>query len=79
MGTFIEERCDTSNGQYEIKANWLYTAYREWANSTGEFAVSNKRFSNALIERGFQRVKASTIKYKGLRLNTQEDTRFLDN
>ncbi|MCH7510216.1 MAG: hypothetical protein IIB68_10340 [Proteobacteria bacterium] len=79
LGTFLEERCDISNKEYEIKANWLYTAYREWANSTGEFAVSNKRFSNALIERGFLRVKASTIKYKGLRLNTQDDPRYLDN
>jgi len=51
-----------------IKAGALYAAYRQWCEDNGHHPVSSKRFGMALGERGFERVKQSTIHWRGIGL-----------
>jgi len=56
IGLFLETKC-VLEGQ--STASELYKAYRDWAEHSGEFEMSQRRFSNALSERGFQKVRQS--------------------
>lgn len=67
LGMFIAERCEEADEALE-NASDLYRAYRHWADEVGEFIVSQKRFSTALSEKGYVKLKSSTIAYRGLRL-----------
>jgi putative DNA primase/helicase len=67
LGTFIAERCEERTDAIETAAD-LYAAYRHWSEDAGEFTVSQRRFSLALGERGLEKVKSSSISYRGLRL-----------
>lgn len=51
IGAFLEDRCELANG-FSVPATDLYRAYREWAEATGEYVLSQIRFSRALEERG---------------------------
>lgn len=52
VGRFIDERCIT--GQYvQARAQQLYATYHQWAESGGERPISQRIFSERLIERGF--------------------------
>jgi putative DNA primase/helicase len=54
IGRFIENCCTTlPNGQ--VTARSLYTAYRKWAEESGEKAEPEKTFSDRMQERNFQK------------------------
>lgn len=67
---WIDDACDQLPSYQEpIKA--LYASYRRWAEHAGERVLGSKRFSQALAERGFQRVKmgaGDSRGFGGLRL-----------
>jgi putative DNA primase/helicase len=66
IGLFLETKC-VLEGQCTASA--LYKAYRDWAEHSGEFQMSQRRFSNALSERGFQKVRHSAgNEWKGIGL-----------
>jgi len=68
LGSFFDDCCVlTANA--DVKAGDLYTTYRGWAEANGEQPLNNKRFGQALTERGFTRYKASGYpRYGGIRL-----------
>lgn len=71
MGSFIEEKC-VRKGQ--VTASDMYKAYRDWAEHGGEFELNQRRFSNALIERGFEKARRNTgFVWKGIRLIEGDD------
>jgi putative DNA primase/helicase len=52
LGTFIDECCVTGTA-YQVLFADLYAAYKRWAESTGEYVVSQRKFGTRLSDRGF--------------------------
>lgn len=63
IGAFLDDCCDTG-AEFEVPAGDLYAAYRRWAESGGEFVLSQSAFGRRLDEKGFG-VRKSGIKYRG--------------
>ena len=56
LGRFLEE-CTVSGEQLKVKARKLYERYAEWTKTTKEFTYTEKRFSQAMRERGVASAK----------------------
>ena len=63
---FLRDMCES--GDYEVSAQKLRQAYVRWCTEVGQRPMDLKRFSHALIDRGFKKFKRSTVFYSGLRL-----------
>jgi putative DNA primase/helicase len=61
LGRWIEDRCTTSNGSWTA-AGELFANYHEWCEETGEHGGSQKRFTQQLEARGFERQRTSRAK-----------------
>jgi putative DNA primase/helicase len=69
IGQWLEERC-IIDPTATTQSRELHENYRQWSGAEIGFAVSPKKFSQALIERGFkpvEKVLSSTMN-RGLRL-----------
>ena len=64
--TWMEECCQSKpRTGAETKASSLYSSYRHWAIENGEWAMSQRIFSNKLSEKGYKKIerdKVSSIK-----------------
>ena len=58
LAQWIEECCAIDPIYYDTVAN-LFPNWRVWAENAGEFVGSQKRFSQALDDRGYQRQRES--------------------
>ncbi len=68
LGRWLDESCERSTNHSETTAA-LYGAWKSWAEASGEFAGSKKRFSENLTSRGFQLYRDRTARgFRGLRL-----------
>lgn len=68
---FLEECCETGQGFTE-KSGELYSAYRGYAQSVGEYARSTTDFYTALEQAGFTRRKTNAgIKVFGLKIKEE--------
>jgi P4 family phage/plasmid primase-like protien len=69
LGGFLEDRCDVGDGLEDVMAA-LYTDYVDWAHLNGEYVVTQRKFGDALAERGFapRRGTAGQRMRVGLRL-----------
>jgi len=56
VGAFLETETEGGTGQW-VEASVLYERYKEWCKQAGEYAVSQRRFGQAMTERGFERGK----------------------
>jgi putative DNA primase/helicase len=57
IGAFFSERCE--DGEHKVYALELYSAYKSWAEATGEHPLSQKRLGTTLTERGYQSDRCS--------------------
>lgn len=62
IGTWLAERCNLDRSLWG-SSSALYVAWKAWAERNGEFAGSQRRFSQGLLGRGF--VKHDTMHGKG--------------
>ena len=53
LGRWLDECCDTGASYIEVTGQ-LFASWKSWAEAGGEYVGSSKRFSDALINRGFQ-------------------------
>jgi putative DNA primase/helicase len=53
MLTWLDERCIVSPMAGTTKSSELYQDFKEWAEKAGEYCGSQKRFSQELVDRGF--------------------------
>lgn len=54
LGSFLAAKTDlVPNG--EARAAELYAAYRQWTEANGEYQMTEKDFSSALVDRGFEK------------------------
>lgn len=67
IGEFIEQRCIVAP-EWSAKARELYHAYTAWCDDTGERPKTQTEFGTRLGERGFSRVKAGTVFWRGLKV-----------
>jgi putative DNA primase/helicase len=78
VGSWIADCCEKQKSA-ETLLSTLFTSYKAWAEANEEYVVSNKKFANALEDRGFQSRK--TMKGKvvmGLRMITGEEKSYRD-
>ena len=67
IGHFIDERCEVSDPDALEEVQALFASWREWAENSGEFVGSAKRFSQALAARKFVRTEHPTTRRKSFR------------
>lgn len=73
IGDFLDESCVLARDA-RTKAGSLYAAYQAWAEAHGEHAWTQRRFGEALSERGLERRKSDGTKIYlgiGLRAGTE--------
>ena len=58
MGRWIDERCVLSTSAKSLTAE-LFNDWKQWADGTGEFVGSQRRFSDLLITRGIDKWRNS--------------------
>lgn len=73
IGNWLNQCC-VLGAEHEAQSTKLYESYREWATDNGFRAVSQRKLSNSLKERGFQSVKRSSSCWLGLGLNNDYST-----
>ncbi len=72
MATFIEEVCEV-NPTFESSSGDLYKAFKQWADTNGEYVMSNQMFGRRLSERGYeQRKTGGLIRRRGIRLRSAD-------
>ena len=69
--TWMDECCDPKpRAGVETKASSLYGCYRKWAIENGEWAMSQRIFSNKLSEKGYKKIRKQQGQfYQGIRLS----------
>ncbi len=67
VGLFIEECC-IEDSKYKIAATELYSVYKKWCESTGEYELSQREFGKRLREKGFTSVKSGVYYWFGIGL-----------
>ncbi len=68
LGSFLIEQCDHGE-RLTVQAVDLYMRYKEWAKHNGEYIVNQRKFGQAMAERGFQKIESNAIWYVGLQLS----------
>ena len=72
IGRFIEECCVVGNA-FSARASYIYSAYRQWTEKSGEKIVaSDREFSARLISRNYQKRDTNIgHRYDGIGLRTE--------
>ena len=75
LGSWLSEAVELGP-QHKCLSTGAYVAFKRWAESAGEHTMSQKRFVQALKERGFDAKKYGGKRYLfGLQLKASEDDR----
>lgn len=71
LGAFVESRLITHDETFRSPVQSLYQAYRAWAKDVGiQQPMTEKSFSQAMAERGFQRYRTKTDRgFVGVQVN----------
>lgn len=70
---FIDARCTTGT-EKRAKGSVLYAAYKVWAETTGEFVISERDFGNAMSDRGYSRYRKKNERgWAGIALTAAEE------
>lgn len=69
LGAWMDDRITLASPDYKTLIGDLYLDFKRWAEKQGEFVLSQKRFSQKVEDRGFQRYRDSKGRYfKGIDL-----------
>jgi putative DNA primase/helicase len=60
LAAFLDERTTTAP---EVAAGQLYEAYKAWAESNGEHAMTGQMFGRRMAERGFDKYRRGSLTY----------------
>jgi putative DNA primase/helicase len=70
LTTWIEDKCDRNPIAKETSTD-LFLSWKNWADAAGEPSGTQRRFSQKLEERGFEKVKDRYGRsFQGLRLQS---------
>lgn len=71
LGRWLADACERGANHAETLAA-LFASWKTWAEASGEFVGSSRRFSDALVNRGFERDRSNSNRcFLGLRLRPQ--------
>jgi len=70
--SWLEDRAVVSPQAGCTKSSVLYQDYKKWAERTGEFCGSQKRFSQDLVDRGFNIRRSMGKVVDGIQLRTED-------
>lgn len=75
LGTFIEERCDTSTPTEFASATELYDAYKEWCQDTGERALTQRALAPRWRDHGLETFKGPRGRsfWLGIRVTARDE------
>jgi putative DNA primase/helicase len=71
LGLFLTDRCATGTADEMVEVRDLFSSWKEWAEAAGEFVGSDKRFSQQMDGRGYQRCHQPVTRracFQGIRL-----------
>lgn len=69
---FLDECTDDTDPDYRAGARDLYRAYHAWSTGAGEYAISERKFSEAMAERRIRKHRGEAgNQYHGLRLTVE--------
>ena len=66
LGNWIDECCEVCPQAGPTKSSVLYQSYKQWAETANERVMSNRKFSEALEERGFQKRTSQCSVFDGI-------------
>jgi P4 family phage/plasmid primase-like protien len=66
LGRWIKERCYLNQSSTALTSD-LYDDWREWCGEAGEFVVSQKKFSQAVRSRGFEKWRSPMTGRQGFK------------
>jgi putative DNA primase/helicase len=70
---FIDALC-TTGAEKRTKGSKLYAAYKQWAETAGEFVLSERDFGNAMSDRGYPRYRTKSERgWDGIGLAAAEE------
>ena len=73
LANFIFTKCVEGPG-IRVHSAPLYNAYKDWCDETGEFKLTQTRFSTRLKERGYEKKKVEQgIMWIGIGLKWDDD------
>jgi putative DNA primase/helicase len=78
LGRFLDA-CTEIDSAAEVSSTRLYGAYGGWARTEGMKPWTQTYFGTSMRERGFDRVKKSSMFFRGLRLNAVGEEYFAPN
>ena len=67
LGSFLQECCMVGP-EFKVRAGELYSAYKNYCETSGEFTLSQKRFGAHLTEKGYRKYTSNGVWYEGLGL-----------
>jgi prophage antirepressor-like protein len=73
LATFAEERL-LRRPNVMTTATVIYNAYKDWAQESGQFVMSESGFGKAMSRMGFDKTKSNRIYYRGVTLKPAEMT-----
>lgn len=76
LGRFLS-LCTEPDPQSRIKSSELHEVFAAWCKAAGEKEWSPVGFSNALIDKGYSKVRSDGMRWEGLRL-TRQASDFVD-
>ena len=72
LDRWLDERCRQTTNGFETSAD-LYASWKAWAGAAGEFVGSQKRFSQGLSARNFEKWREPGTGRRGFRGLTLND------
>ena len=72
IAAFLSEQC-LKDTQCSVQSTSLYNSYATWAERSGEFKLSQKKFGGQMTERGFDRYQNNGVWYRGIALREPGD------
>jgi putative DNA primase/helicase len=76
LARFLDESCyvNLDAPQLRVKAIDLFRTYCLWAEGSKEYPITQKRFGEAMTERGFKRFTSNGTWYEGIGLRQKENS-----
>jgi phage/plasmid-associated DNA primase len=69
---WMDECCLISPQAGSTRVSVLYQNFREWCERSGEYVPSQKRFSQEIANKGFEKYESTGMRYQGIALREQE-------
>lgn len=73
IGAFLAECCVVGLPDYKVKASHLYAAFATWCQQSGEQETSQRKFGEAMSERGIERYMSAGTWYKNVAIRSVDD------